>query len=132
MKPVSSHVLKGLNVGSKLVCADNSGAKIIQIISVNKFKGKRRTAPRCGVSDVVRCKILKGNEKVMHEVHIAIVIRQKKEYRRADGTRLGFESNAAILVNEKMEPKGSIIKGPVAREVIERFQPIGKLASLIV
>jgi len=59
-------------------------------------------------------------------------VRQKKEYKRPDGTRISFESNAAILVTDKFEPRGSIIKGPIAREVVERFQVIGKVAGLIV
>jgi len=45
--------------------------------------------------------------------------------------RISFEDNAAVLVDEKFDPKGSIIKGPVAKEVVKRFQSIGKLASIV-
>lgn len=132
MKALVSKITKSLSVGSYLVCADNSGAKELQIISVRGFKGKRRTKPRAGVAAIVKCRVSKGNEKVRHEMFLAIIIRQKKEYRRPTGMRISFEDNAAILVDEKFMAKGTIIKGPVAKEVIDRFQHIGKLSSQVV
>ena len=132
MKAISAKVTKSLRVGSKLNCADNTGAKILQIIAVRGYKGKRRTKPSAGVADVVVCRVYKGTEKVRHQVFKAVVIRQKKEWRRANGIRISFEDNAAIIVDDKFMPKGSLIKGPVAKEVVERFPAIGKLASMIV
>jgi large subunit ribosomal protein L14 len=131
MKAISSKIIKTLSPGSKLICADNSGGKILQIISVKGYKGTRRTKPRAGLGSLVKVRIYKGNEKVRKEVHNAIIIRQKKEYRRPDGFRVGFEDNAAVLVDDKKEPRGTLIKGPVAKEVVERFPTIGKLASVI-
>jgi len=132
MKAISSSITKSLPVGSVLVCADNTGAKELQIISVKGFKGIRKTKPAAGVASFINCKVRKGTEKVRHEVHKAVIIRQRKEYRRPDGMRISFEDNAAVIVNEKGEPKGTLIKGPVAREVVERFPVIGKIASVIV
>jgi large subunit ribosomal protein L14 len=51
---------------------------------------------------------------------------------RADGTRIKFEDNAAILVGDKKEPRGSEIKGPIAKEVVKRYPPIGKIARIVV
>jgi large subunit ribosomal protein L14 len=132
MKAISTKVTKGLPVGATLICADNSGAKVLQIISVRGYKGIRRTKPSGGIASQVNCKVLKGNEKVRHEVHKAVIIRQRKEYRRSDGKRISFEDNAAALVNEKFEPIGSTIKGPVAKEVVERFPALGKIANIVV
>jgi len=132
MKAVSSKITKNLLVGSQMNCVDNSGAKVLEIISVRGFKGKRRTKPHAGVASMVRCKIIKGNEKVRHEVFHAVIIRQRAEYRRPDGMRISFEDNAAIIIDEKGEPKGSVIRGPVAKEVVERFPTIGKQAGMIV
>jgi len=132
MKAISTKITKALPVGAIITCADNSGAKQLQIISVRGFKGTRRTKPTAGVSDSVTCRVYKGDEKVRKEIHKAVIIRQRKEYRRQDGMRISFEDNAAILVNEKGEPRGSLIKGPVAKEVVERFAPIGKIASTVV
>lgn len=132
MKAISAKITKALPVGATLICADNTGAKVLEIISVRGYKGKRRTKPSAGVASLVSCKVLKGTQKVMHEVHKAVIIRQKKEYRRPNGIRISFEDNAAVLVNDKFEPKGTLIKGPVAKEVVERFPAIGKIASIIV
>ena len=113
-------------------CADNSGAKILELISVRGYRGRRRSRPSGGVADQVSCKVISGVENVRHEVHMAIIIRQRKEYKRLDGLRVSFEDNAGIVVNEKFEPKGTLVKGPVAKEVIERFPTVGKIASIVV
>ena len=122
----------GLQVGSKLKCADNSGAKILEVISVKGFRGRRRTRPSGGVADIVACKVKSGIESVRHEVLQTIVIRQRKEYGRQDGIRISFEDNAGVVITEKLEPKGTLVKGPVAKEVIERFPIVGKVASMVV
>jgi large subunit ribosomal protein L14 len=132
MKAVSTRITKCLPVGAEMVCADNTGAKMIKIIAVMGYKGKRRTKPKSGVAGLVSVKVLKGDEKVRHEVHRAVIIRQRKEYRRANGTHISFEDNAAVLVNEKGEARGSLVKGPVAREAVERFSTIGKIANQVV
>lgn len=132
MKALPANVTKNLPVGARLTCADNSGGKIVEIISVKGYKGIRRTKPHAGVGNFVNVKIIKGTEKVRHEVHKAIVIRQRKEYRRADGMRISFEDNAAVLVNDKSEPKGSMIKGPMAKEAAIRYPVVAKIASMVV
>lgn len=132
MKAISANITKCLMVGSRLKCADNSGAKELRIIAVRGFKGIRRTKPSAGVADWVFCKVLTGNEKVRHQVLKCVIVRQKKEYRRASGVRIAFEDNAAVVINEKAEPQGSLIKGPIAREVVERFSMVGKIASTVV
>jgi len=132
MKALKSKITKCLPVGAVMTCADNSGAKKIQIISVKGYKGIRRSKPKAGVASIVKCKVIKGNEKVRHEVHNAVIVRQRKEYRRPSGISIAFQDNAAILVDDKNEPRGSLIKGPIAKEVVERFPTIGKIASTVV
>lgn len=132
MKAISASVSKTLIPRSTLKCIDNSGAKSLEIISVSGFSGKRRSKPVAGLGSLVRCKVRSGNEKIRHEVLRAVIVRQKKEYRRADGMRVQFEDNAAVVVDEKGDPRGSQIKGPVAKEAVERFPAIGKIASIIV
>ncbi|MBM3228763.1 50S ribosomal protein L14, partial [Candidatus Pacearchaeota archaeon] len=66
------------------------------------------------------------------KVFDAIIIRQKKPYKRRDGERVAFEDNAvAILKDEKGTPKGTQIKGPVAREVLERWPSVAKIAAFV-
>ncbi len=132
MKQIAASVTRGLQVGSKLRCADNSGIKVLEIISVFCFKGRRRMRPCGGVADLVSCKVVSGVENVRHQVWRAVIIRQRKEFRRANGLRISFDDNAAVVVTEKNEPKGTIIKGPVAKEAITRFPLIAKIASIVV
>jgi large subunit ribosomal protein L14 len=132
MKGLKSTVTKALNVGSYLVCSDNTGAKILQIISVKGYKGKRKRIPKAGVGDMIKVTVKVGDVKIRKQIFDAVIIRQRKEYRRYDGTRISFEDNAAVLVNEEGEPKGTEIKGPVAREAVERFSSIGKIATMVV
>ncbi|MEM5853056.1 MAG: 50S ribosomal protein L14 [Candidatus Aenigmatarchaeota archaeon] len=132
MKAVRASVTKALNVGSYVNCADNTGAKILQIISVLGYKGVRRRKPKAGVGDVVKCSVKKGDVKMRKQIVTAVIIRQKAEYRRPNGLRVKFEDNAAVIVDDNFEPKGTEIKGPVAKEAVERFSSIGKIASMVV
>jgi large subunit ribosomal protein L14 len=131
MKPISAYVIKSLQAGSFIKCADNSGATLIQIIAVKGYKGVKNRTPRCGVGDWIIAAVKDGDQKIMHEVVQAIIVRQKKEYRRRNGLRVKFEDNAAVLINEKGEPRGTKIKGPIAKEVVERFSMIGKIATTV-
>lgn len=132
MKGIKASVTKGLNVGTKLICADNSGAKIVEIISVSGYKGKRKRVPKAGVGDMIKISVKVGDPKVRKQMFNAVIVRQRQEYRRLDGMRVSFEDNAAVLTDEEGTPKGTEIKGPIAREVVERFSAIGKIASMVV
>jgi len=76
--------------------------------------------------------VKKGTPEMRKQILNAVVIRQKKEYRRPDGLRVSFEDNAAVITDLDGIPKGTEIKGPVAREVAERFSKIATAASIIV
>ncbi|HKZ45633.1 MAG TPA: 50S ribosomal protein L14 [archaeon] len=132
MKPIRARRTRALPVGSYITCADNTGAKILQIISIFGYKGVKRRHPAGGIADMIKVTVKEGDVKIRKQMFNAVIIRQKKEYRRSDGMRVSFEDNAAVLVDEKGDPKGTQIKGPVAREVIERFSTLGKISSVVV
>ena len=132
MKAVSSKIVKCLPVGAVITCADNTGVKEMQIISVKSYKGIRRAKPKAGVASWINVKVIRGTEKVRHEVHKAVIIRQKKEYKRPNGTSISFEDNAGVLIDEKGDTRGSFVKGPVAKEAVERFPSIGKISRMVV
>ncbi|MEM7819839.1 MAG: 50S ribosomal protein L14 [Candidatus Aenigmatarchaeota archaeon] len=133
MKPLTAKITKGIQLNSRLVCADNTGAKELNLIAVLGYKGRKRRLPKAGVGDIVICSVKKGKEKIRKQVVYAVVVRQRKEYRRSDGTRIKFSDNAAVLVNPKtFEPQGTEIRTVIAKEVVERFSPIGKIASIVV
>ncbi len=132
MKPLTANISKGIPLKCKMVCVDNSGAKILELIGVKTYKGKLRRIPKAGVGDVVICSVKRGNEKIRKTVVYAVIVRQKKEYMRPDGERVKFSDNAAVLVNPKtFEPQGTEIRSVVAKEAVERFSPIGKIASMV-
>ena len=134
MKGLKAKVTKGLQVGTRLKIADNSGAKIGEIIAVKGYKGVKKRNPRAGIGDVIMCAIKVGNPDMKHQIVPCVIIRQKKEYRRKSGVRVKFEDNAAIVMKDlkKGEPKGTTVKGPVAREAIERFVLITRISSIVV
>ena len=132
MKAVKARITKAIPVGAYIECSDNTGAKRLQLISVYGYKGRRRRKPSAGVADVVKCTVKEGVVKWRKQVVRAVIIRQKKEYRRSSGLRVEFEDNAAILVNDKNEPVGTQVKGPMAKEVTERFLTLGKIASVVI
>lgn len=133
MKANRSWVTRALPVGAEVETCDNSGAKIIQIISVTGHKTVRRRLSAAGVGDLVTASVVKGKPDMRKQVVQAIIVRQKKEYRRPDGLRVKFEDNAAIVLkDEKGNPKGTIFKGPIAKEATERWPAVAKLASIVV
>ncbi len=122
----------GLQVGSKIKVADNSGAKIVQIISVAGYKGRLNTYPKATVGDMVIASVKKGSTKMRRTIVRAIVVRQKKPYTRENGEIISFEDNAVVLVNPAGDPRSNEAKGPIAREAVNRWPRIGGIASTVV
>lgn len=125
-------VNRGLQVGSYVQVADNSGAKEVMIINVPLHKTRLRQLPAAGVGDLVVVTVKKGTPQVRKQVSYAVVVRQRRPFRRPDGTWVAFEDNAVVLINQDGSPKGSEIRGPIAREAAERWPRIAKLATIIV
>jgi len=124
--------IRALPIGARLLCADNTGAKEIQIISVAGYHGRRRRMAKAGVGDHVIASVKRGIPELRKQIVRAIVIRQRKEYRRTDGMRVKFEDNAAALITPEGAPRGSEIKGPMAREAAERWPRVAGIASTVV
>jgi len=110
-----------------LEVADNSGAKRVQCIRV--LGGSRRRYARLGDIVVVAVKeaLPDGNVK-KGTVQKGVIVRTKKETRRPDGSYIRFDQNAVVLINAQMEPIGTRIFGPVAREL--RWKEFMKIISL--
>ena len=132
MKAISSRRVRALNIGSAVKATDNSGARIVRITGVKRGKSKRGRQIGCGIGDWVKVSVKKGIPDMKGHVFDAVIIRQKKSYRRLTGERIAFEDNAvAILKDDKGNPKGTQIKGPIAREVLERWPSVAKIASIV-
>lgn len=104
---------------SRLKVADNTGAKEIMCIRVLGGSGRRYAAVGDVIVGTVKSAIPGGVVK-KGEVVRAVVVRTKKEYRRKDGSYIRFDDNAAVIINEQNNPRGTRIFGPVARELREK------------
>lgn len=132
MKAVPAYVVRALPLGARINTCDNSGAKIIQLINVRTIKTTRRRVQSAGVADLIMASVLKGKPEMRKQVVFGIIVRQKKEYRRPDGQRVKFEDNAAIILkDDKGNPKGTMFKGPIAKEVADRWPLVAKVASVV-
>ena len=130
MKPVNARITRGLNVGSRLVTCDNSGAKVLRIVSVINMKTRKGRISNAGVGHLVLASVKKGRPDMRKQVVYAVIVRQKKSYRRANGMRVKFENNAAVVLkDEKGNPKGTIFKGAIAKEACDRWPGVAKVAS---
>jgi len=113
---------------TKLIVADNSGAKKVMCFKV--LGGSRKRYARVG--DIIVCTVkdaIPGGTVKKSEVCKAVVVRTTKEIHRKDGSLIRFSDNAAVIINEQGEPRGTRIFGPVARELREKqFMKIVSLA----
>ncbi len=133
MKALKANIVKSLPVGAEVDACDNSGAKIVRIFAVFGHKTKKGQKPAAGVGDLVMAAVKRGKPEMRKQVVFAIVVRQKKEYKRSNGMRIKFEDNAVVVLkDEKGNPKGTIFKGPIAKEVADRWPAVAKIASMIV
>lgn len=109
--------------------ADNTGAKIVQCINVPGGTGKRYGQ----LGEVIVGVVKKADPRKMvkkHEVVKAVIIRQKKEFKRKDGSYIRFDDNAVAILGDGKLPKGGRILGPAAREVKEAgFDKVAIMAS---
>ncbi len=132
MKAIGARATMGLNLGSKMVSSDNSGANIVKIVSVKRAKGTKGKQVAAKIADWVKVSVKRGIPDMKGKVFDAVVVRQKKPYRRLNGERIAFEDNAVVILkDDKGNPKGTQIKGPIAREVMERWPQVAKIASSV-
>ena len=133
MQAVPARFPRTLNQGMHIETCDNSGAKLIKIISIFGSKTVKGRKPAAAISDMVLASVKKGTPEMRKQVVFAVIVRQKKEFRRASGEHIKFEDTAAVVVKDDAgNPKGTLIKGPVAKEACQRWPPIAKIANIIV
>ena len=132
MKSINAKATRGLNIGSIMNACDNSGARIVKIVSVMRSHTRKGRQTPARIADHVKVSVRKGDPKMKGEVFDAIIVRQKKPWRRLTGERVCFVDNAVVLMKDgKGNPKGTQIKGPIAREIQERWKEVSKLASIV-
>ena len=133
MKGVKARLTRGLPHTANVTACDNSGARILRIISVKNAKTVKGIKPSASVGDYVMCSVVEGKPDMRKQVVAAVIVRQRMPYRRLDGTRIRFEDNAAVVLKDEMgNPKGTMIKGPIAKEAAERWPLVAKIAGIVV
>ncbi len=129
---IRRRVSTGLITGSMINCADNTGAQKLRLIQVIGYKGRRRRLPNAGVGDLIVASCREGTPEMRRQIFSAVVVRQRKPYPRKDGTWIYFDDNAAVILTPEGELRGSDIKGPVAREAVERWPRLTQIARMVV
>jgi len=118
-----------IQLRSMLNVADNSGAKIIQCVNVPGGTGKRYGQ----IGDIIVGAVKKAEPRKLvkkHDVVKAVIIRQKKEFKRKDGSYIRFDDNAVVILGDGKLPKGGRVFGPVAKEIKEKgFDQIAQMAA---
>jgi len=105
-----------LQEGSRIKVADNSGAKIVQCFRV--LGGSKKRYAHLGDIMVASVKVVEPRKAVKKkDIVKAVVVRTKNQTRRIDGSRIRFDENAVVLINEKKEPRATRIFGPIPREL---------------
>ncbi len=120
-----------LQIRSVVKVADNTGAKLIRVFTV--YGGSRKRYARLG--EVVNASVQSAEpRKAIKKKDIVkcVVVRTRAPIRRADGTVLRFDENAVVIVDEKKQPKGTRVFGPIPRELKERYEAIFSLAEEVV
>jgi large subunit ribosomal protein L14 len=126
------YITRALPITAELVCADNTGAKVLRIAQVTRYKGRHSRLPSAAVGDFVTVTVKKGPAELRRQIFGAVIVRQKYPINRVNGVRVRFEDNAAVLVTPEGEIKGTDINGPVAAEAAEKWPRIANLAPLII
>ena len=117
---------------SNLKVADNSGAKMVQCIKV--LGGSQRRYAQLG--DIIVAVVKEAEPRKIvkkHDIVQAVIVRQRRPYRRQDGSYISFDDNAVVIIDKNKQPRGSRILGPVPRELKEKgYQQIAALAAEVI
>lgn len=125
-------VSRGLPTGAVIKCADNSGARELRLIQVKGYKGRLRRLPAASVGDMIITSVRRGTPDMRNKIFPAVIVRQRRPYRRSDNTWIQFEDNAAVVMTPEGEMRGSEIRGPVAKEAAEKWPRIASASSIII
>lgn len=122
---------RGLQPPAMLKCADNTGARTLRLVQVMGYKGRLRRYPSATVGDKITVSVRHGTPDMRKKIFQAVIVRQRKPFRRVEGVWVQFEDNAAVIITPEGEMKGSEIRGPVAKEAAERWPRIASASSII-
>ena len=132
MQGVKLKMALGLPVGALINCADNSGAKNLYIFAAKRIQAALNRLPAASVGDMVLCTVKKGKPELRKKVLCAVIVRQRKSWRRRDGYFIYFQDNAGVIVSNKGDMKGNSILGPIARECADLWPKLAAATESVV
>ena len=132
MQGVKLKMALGLPVGALINCADNSGAKNLYIFAAKRIQAALNRLPAASVGDMVLCTVKKCKPELRKKVLCAVIVRQRKSWRRRDGYFIYFQDNAGVIVSNKGDMKGNSILGPIARECADLWPKLAAAAESVV
>lgn len=133
MQALKAKMGRPLPHGAILNACDNSGARLLKLITVKRHKTVRGRYEAGGIGDFISASVVDGKPEMRKTVVQAIIVRQKKEFRRPNGWRVKFEDNAAVVLKDDAgNPKGTLIKGAIPEEIKDRWPAVSKIAKIIV
>jgi len=120
-----------ISMNSMLKVADNSGAKIVTCIKV--LGGSHHMAAKLSDVIIVAVRVASPNSKVAKKAtHKAVIVRSRYGLNRKDGTKISFDDNAVVILNDQLEPIGTRVLGPVPRELKGKFDKICSLSDRVI
>ena len=122
----------GLSASSVINCADNSGAKTLKIFAAKKIQAALNRLPSASEGDMVLVSYKKGKPDLRKKVLYAVIVRQRKPWRRRDGYFIYFQDNAGVIVSNKGDMKGNSILGPIAKECADLWPKLSAAAESVV
>ena len=132
MQGIKLKMALGLPVGALINCADNSGAKNLYIFAAKRIQAALNRLPAASVGDMVLCTVKTGKPELRKKVLYAVIVRQRKSWRRRDGYFIYFQDNAGVIVSNKGDMKGSTILGPIAKECADLWPKLAAAAESVV
>ena len=124
MKGIAGRQTRGLPTAARLHVADNTGAKIVQIINILKLGNTMRRQPAGGVGDLAKVSVKKGTPETRRQMFNAVIIRQRRPFLRVDGTWVQFETMLASLLMRK-----AMSRVPILRDQYQERQQNAGLVS---
>ena len=116
MKALAAHMGRPIPIGAELPTCDNSGAKVLRVFGVKGHRTVKGRSAAAGIGDLVICSVKKGRPDMRKQVVQAVIVRQRKEFRRPNGTRVKFEDNAAVIIKDDFgNQNGTLIKGAIPK-----------------
>ena len=131
-KAAKFRISSALKVAAIINCADNTGAKNLHMMAVKGCGARLNRMPSASLGDCFLATVKKGKPELRKKVMLGVVVRQRRAWRRKDGTFVYFEDNAGVIVNDRGEMKGSAITGPVAKECADLYPKIASAAPSII